>query len=318
MTLEKGLFTTYTYSSPLGKPRRTREKCDEDSDDTDYGCDSDDEADDAESIDAKFSMDLRSVVESLSLVNRTQVSTTHCTMIYQGYGHPFVLVFEDSKITERCEFATYVNLDLDPDNYGFDLNQEEILLEGIIKADVLYDALKDLKDINTEEIFIYASTRDKTNNVRENVLAIVAKSEMGISTFNLPNDRSILEKLHIKSSEKVDVSCYNGILFCLVTRAMKLSSKCKFKRDESLLSINMLSTYGNDIPKDYYGTVFEFKLLQQMSDWLGTIEDYMKDHSLNQPGPQHIGQVHNQGQHFEELEQDDDDDGVAIDVPVFL
>jgi cell cycle checkpoint protein len=289
LTLEKGLFTTYSYNRTT-----SREHNDED---TDYG-NSDDEDDDT-----KFTVDLVPIVESLSLANKNQVSATHCTMIYQGSGYPFILIFEDSKMTERCEFSTYVNLDFEANSMGFELNQDEILMEGMIKADVLYDAFKDLKDINTEEIFIYASTQ----NQRHKKLAIIAKSDMGNSTFHLPSDRSILEKLLISETIKIDVSCFKYSLFSMALRGMKLSKICKFKRDAHILSLHLLSLFGNDLPKNYTGTVIDFKLLQ-LSDKEKEIEDVTKENQ----------QVDDLPVQVTELQAEEEFDDVAIEVPVFI
>lgn len=278
LTLERGLFTTYTHTGEEGR-----------------------DTSESDDIDSKFTVDLVPIVEALSLANNNQISATQCTMIYQGTGHPFILIFEDSKMTERCEFSTYVNLDFEANSLGFELNQDDIVMEGMVKADIFYDALKDLKDINTDEIFIYASTQNKRNKK----LAIIAKGEMGNSTFQLPNDRSILEKLSVSNSSKIDVSCYKFSLFNMALRAMKLSNKCKFKRDPSILSMNLLSLYGNDLPKNYTGTVIDFKLLQ-LSDKEDDIRDFV--HENNEASQPLVRQP----------QVEEEPDSVGIEVPVFL
>lgn len=286
-TLEKGLFTNYFFNGALQGGE------DEDEDKTEV----------------RFTVDIIPIVESLSLVNRTQTTGTQCSLIYQGDGYPFVLIYEDSKITERCEFSTYVNLDFEANNMGFELNQDEILMEGMIKADVLYDALKDLKDINTEDIYLYASTKRS----RHKRLAIISKGEMGNSSLYLPNDRSIMEQLHVSNESKIDVSCYKFSIFNMALRAMRLSNKCKFKRDHNILSLNLLCLFGNDLPKNYTGTVFDFKMLQlvdrdeQIQYFIEENEESDKTDATAAPQADHD---------YDNNDQDNND--VDIDVPVFL
>jgi len=309
ITLEKSLFTTYQYNSTVVT------KNDDDSDTED----SDNELQEKD----KFAVELTPIAESLSLAsknnNNSNNSNTDCTIFYKGSGYPFILIFEDNKMIERCEFSTFINLELEANNLGFELNQRELLIEGIIKSDVLYDALKDLKDINAEEIYIYGSYKNQKNK-----FAIISKSDVGHSTLYLPNERSILEKLIIHTQNKIDISCYKFAIFNKFLRAIKLSNKCKFKRDENILSLNLLSLNGHDLPKNYSGTVIDFKILQ-LSD---------KDEDLNhlilededeigqEPTQQHNGDNNTITNHNNYrngvIQNEEEEDNGGIDVPIFL
>lgn len=265
-------------------------------------------------------MELTPIAESLSLASKSSSSTnsatsntsTDCTVFYKGNGFPFILIFEDNKMIERCEFSTFINLELEANNLGFELNQREILMEGIIKADVLYDALKDLKDINAEEIFIHGSNRNGKNK-----FAIISKSDVGHSTLYLPNERSILEKLIVNTKNKMDISCYKFTIFNKFLKTIKLSNKCKFKRDENILSLNLLSLFGSDLPKNYTGTVIDFKILQ-LSDKDELFENLISDkeeEEIEENSQHYLPRDHNNI--LQNAEEEDEGNG-GIDVPIFL
>lgn len=294
--MEKSLFTTYQYN-----PTASNSDTDDSDNESQNGNDQD-----------KFAVELTTIAESLSLASKDNTgsnSNTECTVFYKGSGHPFILIFEDNKMIERCEFSTFINLELEANNLGFELKQRELLLEGIIKSDVLYDALKDLKDISAEEIYIYGSNRNHKNK-----LAIISKSDVGQSTLYLPNERSILEKLIVHSPAKVDKSCYKFSIFNRFLRAIRLSNKCKFKRDENILSLNLLSLHGGDLPKNYTGTVIDFKILQ-LSDKEDEVDQLIMEDEGEAEEPVHYYHVNN---NREEEEEEEEEENGGIDVPIFL
>ncbi|CCH44644.1 DNA damage checkpoint control protein RAD17 [Wickerhamomyces ciferrii] len=330
ITLEKSLFTTYQYN-----PQTKDKDNNDDTDDSDSNSDSN-------SIDNtnqnKFAVDLTPIAESLSLAskNNTQFngnnnnyySQTECTIFYKGSGYPFILIFEDNKMIERCEFSTFINLELEANNIGFELNQNDLLVEGIIKSDVLYDALKDLKDINSEQIYIYAtSQQDNNNNNNKSYerLALISKSEVGNSTLYLPNEKSILEKLIIYNNDQYNLSCYEFNIFNKFLKSIKLSNKCKFKKDSNKLSLNLLSLYGFDLPKNYTGTIFDFKILQK--DFDEPIENLIpenekqrlerQDQQVEQHEQQHEQEQDNIRYNLNENQYEEEENG-GIDVPIFI
>ena len=314
ITLEKSLFTTYQYNP--SRPNVTRRE-DSDTEESDL----DDQEKD------KFAVDLVPIVESLSLASKNNNngnnftaaaygnSSTDCTVFYKGSGYPFILIFEDNKMIERCEFSTFINLELEANNLGFELNQRNLLIEGIIKADVLYDALKDLKDIGAEEIYIYGSNKNHKTK-----FAIISKSDVGHSTLYLPNERSILEKLIVTTKNKIDISCYKFAIFNKFLKSIKLSNKCKFKRDENILSLNLLSLHGFDLPKNYTGTVIDFKILQ-LSDKDEQFEHLISDddeEEIEQEESQHYQLPPTNNNNYQTYIDQEEEENGGIDVPIFL
>lgn len=113
-----------------------------------------------------------------------------CTLRYDREGDPFVMVFEDDSIIERCELNTYYiddlrskgkklkkknrkskekknttdNIDViesfDIDNPIIDdsifrLDSNKILYDIIIKSNILHDIIKDMNDLNTDKFVLY-------------------------------------------------------------------------------------------------------------------------------------------------------------------
>lgn len=274
LTLEKGLFTTYDYNN-------------------------------FEERSTTFTLDLTPIVESLSLAHSNATyssnnqgngssSTIQCTLSYEGDNSPFVLIFEDSKISERCEFSTFLNLELshllrqnidDNDRDVFEIDQTEVELECIISSDVFFDALKDLKDLETEEIFMYFEL-NKERNKSNKTFAIISKSIMGNSLLSLPNEISILEKLKINCVEDFDLLSFKFSIFQMCFKAIKLSNKCKLQKDNNnLLKVNLLcfkNEIGSILPKNYSGTVINFKIFENIvdADDINQIKKFI-DKSLN-------------------------------------
>lgn len=334
--MEKTLFTTYNFNLP------------------------DDDTESNRSF--TFTIDLTPIVESLSLAQSNfsnssgtsngPASAAQCTISYEGENSPFVLIFEDSKISERCELSTFLNIELahllkenntpnfqdDEDETdarnGFEIDQNSIQLECIIKSDVLYDALKDLKDLETEEVYFYfANDRSQTNrngNGKANrVFAIVSKSMMGNSLLSLPNEISILEKLKVYSGDerngsntKDSLSAFKFNLFHMCFKAIRLSNKCKIQKDfNNLLNLNLLcfkNESGSILPKNYSGSVINFKIFENVSarEDVNSIRRFI-DKSLN------LSESNGSGNQSKRLVKDPlippsiiQDTG--IDVPIFL
>lgn len=235
-----------------------------------------------------FNIDLKPIVESLTL---NQSHTVECTIHYKVKGDPFILIFEDSKIMERCEFNTFVETEMP----RFEVMEVE--MEGIIQCDVLYDSLRDLRDLNSEEIYLYGDTQ------RRPKFAIVSKSEMGESIVYLPNEKSILEKLEV-SNQNLDLSCYKFSIFEKCLKSLKISTKCKFQKDDALLSLSLLSEKTDGLPNGYNGTIIEFQILQ-LVDKDEQIEELRKRFKLEEEPVQLQHGV-------EEI------DDINIDVPIFL
>lgn len=208
-------------------------------------------------------VDLKKVVESFNIASslggfsKEADLTIKCTLSYKGRGHPFVVSFRDPMMTERCEFATFVDLE---EHQFLMLDVSSLVMEVILSADVIHDALNNLKDLNSEEIYIYASSRatdqrtlDK-GRVISNQLMFISKGEIGFSRFIFPS----LEKLELRQYDPVNyefrpvkndfiVSVYKFDIFKKIMRSVKLSSKIRIRKDsKGIISIHLLTAYNID------------------------------------------------------------------------
>ncbi|CCE64507.1 hypothetical protein TPHA_0H03040 [Tetrapisispora phaffii CBS 4417] len=245
----------------------------------------------------KVSVKINHILDSVSIINRNVDDIVECTLFYNGYGTPFVLAFEDSLISERVAYSTYLTKEID--NTGLELDRSQIIFECMVKGDVLYTALKDLKEIGCKECYIYAKSND---NPMENVFALISKSQLGFSKIKIPSSRSILEKLQVydgdsttKRNNEPVIGFFDFNTFDKIRISTKIASKVLFRMDvHGLLSVNILSqtddvmvsdvrnskktsnaadnlfnfdSYTNQkqmqLPKDYPGIVIEICMLEK-------------------------------------------------------
>lgn len=203
-----------------------------------------------------------------------------CYISYNGEGHPLVVEFEDSLLTEKVEFLTFYsdiyypyNDDDDDDEkelpYKLVVDHSNIQYEVIVRSDVLYNILHDLNKINTEEMFVFISNERKKLGYRDplqlttslpnsnisfidNQLNFISKGPIGFLKLLYPNDRTVLEKLVIY--EQQDVVGPDGLQS---TRELKkvnssLITSYKFDNFIKILSGVRLSTKCK-IMKDFNG-----------------------------------------------------------------
>ncbi|SCU98204.1 LAMI_0F13520g1_1 [Lachancea mirantina] len=222
------------------------------------------------------------LLDSINVVNRNKDDVVECTLSYNGEGSPFTLIFEDSLITEKVEYSTY--LTKEPDATGLELSNDEVVFNCIIKGDVLYSAMQDLKEIGCRECYLYAMTKSDDKNV----LALVSRGQLGLSKILLPSERSTLEKLEVidpdTGSRVFDVPVigfFDFSAFDKVRMSAKIASKAMLKKDvHGLLSVNILSDTNDvvvnnpkgptpatnrntSLPRDYPGIVTEIALLER-------------------------------------------------------
>lgn len=236
---------------------------------------------------AKLCVKINHILDSVSVVNRNMDDIVECTLSYDGYGSPFVLIFEDSMISERVEYSTYLINAMD--NNGLDLDRDQVMFECIIKGDILYAALKDVKEIGCKDCYLYA----KSNENGENVFALISKSQLGFSKITLPGSRSILEKLEVYDEDfttlrhgKSAMALFDFNLLDKIRASTKIASKVLLRMDaHGLLSVNILSHTDDviitdtramsnrgksfnsskqlQLPKDYPGIVIEVCMLEK-------------------------------------------------------
>ncbi|SCW01440.1 LAFE_0D12618g1_1 [Lachancea fermentati] len=257
--LSKELFIAYNYNGPSGDPDSHTKVC----------------------------VKINHILDSISVANRDKDDVVECTLSYNGEGSPLILIFEDSMISERVEYSTYLLKDLEMADLEPD--RDRLMFECIIRGDVLYNALQDLKEIGCKECYIYAIT--KTDG--RNIFALISKSQLGLSKVVLPGERTILEKLEVYSGEasiKVDncpvIGYFDFSTFDKMRMSAKIASKILLRKDiHGLLNVNILSQTDNvilvdskitskmqntsdirnaQLPKDYPGIVIDISILEKV------------------------------------------------------
>ncbi|CUS20848.1 LAQU0S01e15984g1_1 [Lachancea quebecensis] len=213
--LSKELFTSYQYNPP----------------DRDPGAHT------------KISVKINHILDSISVVSRDKDDVIECTLSYVGEGSPFVLIFEDSTVTEKVEYSTYLTKEWDMT--GLELDRGVVELECMMKGDIFYSALQDLKEIGCKECYIYAKARSNGKHI----FALISKSHLGFSKILLPSERSILEKLetfdsgtHGKVYDKPVTGFFDFASFDKMRASAKIASKVLIRKDaHGLMSVNILS-----------------------------------------------------------------------------
>lgn len=235
----------------------------------------------------KVCVKITHLLDSFNVASRSVDDAVECTLSYDGYGSPFVLIFEDSWISERVEYSTYVTQGVD--NVGLEIDREQLTFECIIKGDVLYGAIRELKETGCKECYLFA----QTDANGDHIFALVADSQLGLSKIRLPSRRSILEKLEIYDSDfetpvhgKPVIANFDFNLFDKMRMSVRIASKVMFRMDaHGLLSVNILSQTDDiivseskavtsrpeghegvgpaQLPRDYPGIVVEICLLER-------------------------------------------------------
>ncbi|SCU84204.1 LANO_0C00738g1_1 [Lachancea nothofagi CBS 11611] len=231
----------------------------------------------------KLCVKINHILDGISIVSRDKDDVVECTLSYNGEGTPFVLIFEDSVITEKVEYSTYLVRDWDPT--GLELEMDAITLECIMKGDVLYSALQDMKEVGCKECYLYARAAADGKHV----FALISKGQLGLSKILLPSERSILEKLevyHPLSHERLYDSPVIGFFdfatFDKMRSSAKIASKVLLRKDiHGLMSVNILSQTDDIIvsdakkpravkntslplSKDYPGIVIDISVLEKI------------------------------------------------------
>lgn len=238
-------------------------------------------------VQTRICIKINHLLDSFGVANRNVNDIVECTLSYEGYGSPFALIFEDSMISERVEYSTYLVQGMDTE--GLELDRDQVTFECIIKGDVLYAALKDVKETGCKECYLYVESSENGDQV----FAIISRSQLGLSKIKLPSSRSILEKLEVYGSDFKTlkhgvpvIAIFDFNLFDKIIMSVKIASKVLFRMDaHGLLSVNILSqtedviitdatTMANRVksfnankqlplPKDYPGIVIEICLLEK-------------------------------------------------------
>lgn len=200
----------------------------------------------------KLCVKINHILDSVSVVNKNLDDIVECILSYDGSGSPFVLTFEDSMISERVEYSTFMTKELD--SSGLELDRQHIIFECILKGDVIYAALRDFKEIGCKDIYIYATA---TQN-GENTLAFISRSQLGLSKIKFPSNRTVLEKLEIFENDSATrcfgapvIGYFSFSSFDKIRMSTKIASKILLRMDvHGILSVNILSHTDNIMGPD--------------------------------------------------------------------
>ncbi|EGW30682.1 uncharacterized protein SPAPADRAFT_155788 [Spathaspora passalidarum NRRL Y-27907] len=184
--------------------------------------------------------------------------TVICLLNYQGEGYPLVVEFEDNLISEKLEFLTFY-ID-DENDEGMAVSHDDIDMELIVKSDVLSNLLQDLHQINTQDLYIYASVKNESKQLR-----FISTGPIGTSKLIFPNEKTILEKVSLSGDSQFIISKFDFVNFFKIFRAVKYSFKCKMLKDrEGRFSIQLLCK--NAYMANYSGTLMQFNMLEVNHD----------------------------------------------------
>ncbi|KAG7813882.1 hypothetical protein KL921_000156 [Ogataea angusta] len=296
LTLDKRLFSSFQFY-PIHVKKERILLSDEEESTTD---------DDADSLDSRQSvsvhLDLKSLIETINIHipgdKDNPELRTKCILSYKGDGSPFILTFEDDFIIERCELTT---LFIDPADFEseitdsqtgsayFQLDSSKKVMELTLQSSLVYDALRDMKDLSTEELILYCSNMQSEHQRK---LVLISKSEdasIGYSKLVFPSRKPFLKDMQLYKPELVDeeqthmVVCsttissfYNFSYFAKILRAIKLSKSIKIRKDlagltsVSLLlgssSLNGSNLSSNDGKNLFFGTSIEFITLESLAN----------------------------------------------------
>ncbi|CDK27048.1 unnamed protein product [Kuraishia capsulata CBS 1993] len=222
-------------------------------------------------------LDMDSFIESVNLANTMAAAsessgeTVQCTFSYHHIGDPFIVTFEDDQILERVEFMIISDTGLENEdstdsaitgeNQGdyFQIDPSRLCLDMMLDSAMLYGILKDLKEVKTEQIYLYCAIEDDNPRV-----VFVSKGEVGYSRMTLPNINNALKEMAIYRDERPTTedsvsTFYSFESFSKILRTASLATTIKFKIDtdgRTVMSLLITNT------KSSITTVIEFKVLQ--------------------------------------------------------
>ena len=196
-----------------------------------------------EDVGTMVSLKIDHILDSASVSNE-RGDSIECTLSYNGAGCPFMIIFEDSMITETVEYSTYLIKDID--NTGFVLDRDQLQFECIIKGDILYNAFHDLKEIGCKDCYFYACIRGSSKTP---LFALISRSQQGLSKIVLPNEKSILEKFELYANDST-TPLYDKPMICVfdyqtldkIRISSRIASKVLIRKDvHGLMTVNMLN-----------------------------------------------------------------------------
>ncbi|KAG5418795.1 RAD17 [Candida metapsilosis] len=226
------------------------------------------ESHEEDELELRLGVDINLIANCFTSVLNTMKSekSISCTITYKGDGHPLVIEFDDTLISEQLDFYTFYIDDEEEEGKGAPsrINYENVILEIMLKSDVLTNLLQDLYQIDTEILFIYCA---------EGVLNFISKGSIGMSKLIFPNEKSIMEKLYINQDYRDQIiSQFKFREFYTIFKSVKLSSKCKLIKDsDGCFSIQLICK--NYQQSGYPGTLITINMTEldhdeHLIDWI--------------------------------------------------
>lgn len=236
--LEKGLFTSYTCSSPTNSLAE------------------DDEDDDT----VVFQISLTALLETLQIFgvnevkdrwasrdsayggvagslargssaapfgNRVLGVTGMCRLNYAAKGEPLCIVLEEAGVTTTCEMVTY-----EPDyQEEIPLQRDALTQKIIMRSHWLYDAITELSSTSPSRLTIAASPSAP-------YLVLSSNGPLGSAAVEFSKDQQLLETFQVP---KRTVNTYKHSLIKAASRAMQIASKVSIRGDEQgVLSLQFM------------------------------------------------------------------------------
>jgi hypothetical protein len=177
-----------------------------------------------------INLDISSFLETINIHikdKKTTESGVECTFRYERNGDPFIMMFEDEFIIEKCQLNTYILENIAPQNRRngknetlpdknqdfedvsgffndnslndesiFRLDTKKVLFEIVVKSYILHDTIKDMCDLNTDKFILYCKQNkinnesNHANNDKNFKLIFISKSKsdtIGFSKIIIPN-----------------------------------------------------------------------------------------------------------------------------------
>ncbi|AOA63368.1 DNA damage checkpoint protein [Komagataella phaffii CBS 7435] len=274
LTLAKSLFTSFILNADHNaQESNTQISVTQDSDQL-------------EESEISLSLDVQLFVESVNIhtshqttfggnnaSTNTDKNEIECTFSYQGDGHPFAVIFEDNAILERVEFQTYA--DQEDFEERFSLDETELVLSTLLSGSLLYDVMKDLKDVNTDALIVYVKDNPIPSNRK---LVFISQSEIGHSKHQYPSQKIYLQDLSVWKPQKMNdnlefnqtisdsLTCYYRFeTWAKIFRSFKISNRIKLQKSISgLTSTSLLVRNPHD--QSYTGSVIDFRFWENVND----------------------------------------------------
>ena len=159
--------------------------------------------------------------------NRVLGMTGICRLSYRAIGEPLCVILEEAGVTTTCELTTYQT-----DLYEEIPLQKDALMQKIImRASWLHDAVVELSSTSPTRLTIVAS------NIAP-FFALSSTGPLGSATVEFSKDPQLLETFQVKERT---VNTYKYALIKGASRAMSIASKVSIRGDEQgVLSLQFM------------------------------------------------------------------------------